>query len=126
MAAIRIGLIGDYNPRVVAHDAIPKALQLAAEPLGIPRVEACWLPIASLTQVSNENSNEKLRAFDGLWCVPGSPYSSMDGALEAIRFARTTGMPFRGTCGGFQHAMIEYARNVPRNGIPVVLANRIA
>jgi CTP synthase (UTP-ammonia lyase) len=36
----------------------------------------------------------------------------MDGALHAIRFAREHGRPFLGTCGGFQHAVIEYARNV--------------
>jgi CTP synthase (UTP-ammonia lyase) len=36
----------------------------------------------------------------------------MEGALGAIRFARTERVPFLGTCGGFQHAMIEYARNV--------------
>jgi CTP synthase (UTP-ammonia lyase) len=36
----------------------------------------------------------------------------MDGALLAIRHARECGVPFLGTCGGFQHAVIEYARNV--------------
>ncbi len=36
----------------------------------------------------------------------------MDGALSAIRFAREQGIPFLGTCGGCQHAIIEYARNV--------------
>jgi CTP synthase (UTP-ammonia lyase) len=36
----------------------------------------------------------------------------MEGALRAIRFAREQGRPFLGTCGGFQHAIIEYARNV--------------
>jgi len=36
----------------------------------------------------------------------------MDGALRAIRWARETGRPFLGTCGGFQHAIVEYARNV--------------
>jgi RimJ/RimL family protein N-acetyltransferase len=36
----------------------------------------------------------------------------MDGALRAIRFARERRVPFLGTCGGFQHAVIEYARNV--------------
>jgi CTP synthase (UTP-ammonia lyase) len=29
--------------------------------------------------------------------------------LSAIRFARQTGRPFLGTCGGFQHALLEYA-----------------
>jgi CTP synthase (UTP-ammonia lyase) len=108
MEAIKIGLIGDFNPRVVAHEAISKALHLAAEPLGIEQFETCWLPTASLAQ----NSNGQLEGFAGLWCVPGSPYSSMDGALEGIRFARSNGVPFLGTCGGFQHAIIEYARNV--------------
>ena len=36
----------------------------------------------------------------------------MDGALRAIRFARQQQRPFLGTCGGFQHAVLEYARNV--------------
>jgi CTP synthase (UTP-ammonia lyase) len=36
----------------------------------------------------------------------------MEGALTAIRRARERGMPFLGTCGGFQHAVIEFARDV--------------
>jgi CTP synthase (UTP-ammonia lyase) len=36
----------------------------------------------------------------------------MEGALLAIEFARETKLPFLGTCGGFQHAVIEFARNV--------------
>jgi CTP synthase (UTP-ammonia lyase) len=36
----------------------------------------------------------------------------MDGALRAIRYAREHNVPFLGTCGGSQHALIEYARNV--------------
>jgi CTP synthase (UTP-ammonia lyase) len=36
----------------------------------------------------------------------------MDGALAAIRYARQKRVPFLGTCGGFQHALLEYARNV--------------
>ena len=47
-----------------------------------------------------------------LWCVPASPYRSMEGALTAIQVARERHVPFLGTCGGFQHAVIEYARNV--------------
>jgi CTP synthase (UTP-ammonia lyase) len=36
----------------------------------------------------------------------------MEGALTGIKFAREHDVPFIGTCGGFQHAIIEYARNV--------------
>jgi CTP synthase (UTP-ammonia lyase) len=36
----------------------------------------------------------------------------MEGALRTIRFARERNIPFLGTCGGFQHALIEYCRSV--------------
>ncbi len=32
--------------------------------------------------------------------------------MRAIQFAREQRRPFLGTCGGFQHAVLEYARNV--------------
>ncbi len=103
---IQIGLIGDYSPKVTAHIAIPQALAIAANGTGI-KVNVTWLPTESLAQ-----DLEQLSSFNGLWCVPASPYASMDGALSAIRFAREGNRPFLGTCGGFQHALIEYARNV--------------
>jgi CTP synthase (UTP-ammonia lyase) len=53
-----------------------------------------------------------LRGFDAIWLAPGSPYASADGAFAAVRTAREQGIPFLGTCGGFQHALIEYARHV--------------
>ena len=36
----------------------------------------------------------------------------MEGALRVIRFARENDRPFLGTCGGCQHAVLEFARNV--------------
>jgi CTP synthase (UTP-ammonia lyase) len=103
--ALRIGLIGDYDSAVTAHQAIPLALALAESESGLP-LELEWLPTDGIT------SDRSLQRMDGLWCVPASPYRSMDGALRAIRFARETPRPFLGTCGGFQHALIEYARSV--------------
>ncbi|PRP69451.1 hypothetical protein BUE93_16865 [Chromobacterium amazonense] len=101
---IRIALVGDYRADVPAHQAIPQALQLAAQSLDLP-VDAQWLATDSLT------ATEQLACFDGIWCVPASPYRNMEGALLAIRHARERNLPFLGTCGGFQHAVIEYARN---------------
>lgn len=103
---IKIGLIGDYSPDVTAHVAIPKALRLAAAEAGC-EVEKSWLATETLL-----GNLQRLSNFHGLWCVPASPYKSMDGALSAIRFAREQNIPFLGTCGGFQHAVIEYVRNV--------------
>lgn len=101
---LRIGLVGDLNPQVPAHRAIPLALAMAAEKMGI-RVTPQWLP------TSDVGTGDSLKAFDGLWCVPASPYLDMQGALTAIRFAREHQVPFLGTCGGFQHALIEHARH---------------
>jgi len=106
-ATIRIALIGDYNPEVPVHVAIPRALELAAKG-SVRAVESAWMA----TPLFTTKSDERLLQFDAIWCVPNSPYASMEGALCAIRFARESGRPFLGTCGGFQHTIIEYARNV--------------
>ena len=44
--------------------------------------------------------------------LPGSPYRHAAGVLAAIEAARTTATPLLGTCGGFQHLLLEFARNV--------------
>ena len=104
-SAIRIALIGDHDPEVTAHQAIPVALGMAAEHLG-QDIQFQWLATDRI------NAATPLNDFDGFWCVPASPYRDMDGALRAIRFAREQQRPFLGTCGGFQHAVLEFARNV--------------
>ena len=103
--SVMIGLIGDYNESVPAHQAIPIALQRAAEIFDIT-VGFEWVSTEEVTSIT------RISRFGGLWCVPASPYRSMDGALLAIRHAREGAVPFLGTCGGFQHAVVEYARNV--------------
>ncbi|MCU1748355.1 CTP synthase [Pseudomonas sp. 6D_7.1_Bac1] len=102
---LRIALIGDYDPQVTAHQAIPLALNMAALHNEVD-LHFQWLATDRI------NANTPLAGFDGFWCVPASPYRNMDGALSAIRFAREQQRPFLGTCGGFQHAVLEYARNV--------------
>ena len=102
---LTLALVGERDERKVAHRAIEAALPLVAQTLGAP-VDARWLATDAITDAS------VLRDVHGVWCVPGSPYKSMDGALLAIRHARTSGLPFLGTCAGFQHAVVEYARHV--------------
>jgi CTP synthase (UTP-ammonia lyase) len=102
-----IAMVGDHDPDVVAHRAVPKSLGLSALSLGRP-VDAVWVA----TERVAEDEEEALGHVDAIWLVPASPYRSMEGALAAVRRARERGMPFLGTCGGFQHAVIEFARNV--------------
>lgn len=101
-----IALIGDYNKNFVAHHAIPQALELARNALNTD-VNWQWLETVSL-----DNVEENLSQFSAIWVVPGSPYANTDAVLKAILFARETNRSFLGTCGGFQHALVEYARNV--------------
>lgn len=103
--AIRIALIGDHDPQVTAHRAIPVALQRVAEHL-TRTVQFNWLATDQI------HADTALNLYDGFWCVPASPYKSEDGALRAIRFAREQRRPFLGTCGGFQYAVLEHSRNV--------------
>ncbi len=106
MKAVRVALVGDYDPAVTAHQAIPEALRLSGDRLGAT-VEPVWTHTATLGP-----DLAPLAGCAGVWCVPASPYANPGGALAAIRFAREGGRPFLGTCGGFQHALLEYARNV--------------
>lgn len=103
---VRVALVGDYSETVLAHQAIPLALELAATENHVG-VEGVWTHTTSIANPATD-----FRDFDGLWCVPASPYADMEAALNAIRYAREQGVPFLGTCGGFQHALVEYARNV--------------
>lgn len=104
---VRIVLVGDRSDAVVAHRAIPVALDRAAHDAG-RTVDAEWLHTGSL----GPEMAARLADAHGVWSVPGSPYANMDAALTAIGFARRSGVPFLGTCAGFQHAVIEYARSV--------------
>ena len=107
-STIRIGIIGDYREENASHRATDAALQHAGTTLGAT-VEGEWLPTSDLPGTPAKRS---LARYDGLLCAPGSPYASMDGALAAIRYARENNRVFLGTCGGFQHLVIEFARNV--------------
>jgi len=102
---LRIALVGDFNPDVIAHQAIPLAIDDAAAVLELT-ADYDWLATEEI------QSPEDLVGYDAIWVVPASPYKNAQGALTAIRYARENGLPFLGTCGGFQHAIVEYARNV--------------
>jgi CTP synthase (UTP-ammonia lyase) len=106
--AVRIGILGDFNTEFRSHHATTDSLQHAARKLDF-KLESEWIPTPSLTAA---NAEKILETFDGLWASPGSPYKSFDGMLKGIEFARRRDWPFLATCGGFQYALIEFARNV--------------
>ncbi|MEU7027865.1 hypothetical protein AB0A60_14390 [Streptomyces sp. NPDC046275] len=101
----RIALVGDRSPHVKSHVRIPLLLDVLAEREGLV-LDAYWI------RSGDAAGPGAVEGFDAVWLLPGSPYESEAGALAAIRTAREDGVPFLGTCAGFQHALIEYARDV--------------
>ena len=99
----RLALVGDRSPAVQSHARLPDVLA-AFDGDGTP-IDAYWIG-------TNEVVATDLAAFDGIWLLPGSPYADADGAIDAVTVARERGVPFLGTCGGFQHMLLEFARNV--------------
>jgi CTP synthase (UTP-ammonia lyase) len=103
-----LAIFADFDPGSKSHIATNEAVAHSAAGLGLA-VETRWI---ATTELDQPKGLKRLEEFDGFWIGPGSPYASMDGALAAIRMARERGIPLLGTCGGFQHIVIEYARNV--------------
>jgi CTP synthase (UTP-ammonia lyase) len=106
----RIALVGDRSANVRAHARIPALIDALLQRDGIA-LDAYW--IATVDAVACD-----LSRFDAIWLAPGSPYDSAAGAIAAVRTAREQRIPFLGTCGGFQHALLEFARDVC--GLPAV------
>ena len=100
----RIALVGDRSDNVRAHARIPALVDALLRRDGIA-LDPYWIATPDVAACD-------LGRFDAIWLVPGSPYDSADGAMAAARTARERRIPFLGTCGGFQHALLEFARNV--------------
>lgn len=103
----RVVIVGDYDSSMYTHLAIDDALRHVCE-LREHALEWSWVATPPLAS----NAEAQLGLIDAIWLAPGSPYASLDGAVAAVRFARERGIPFLGVCGGFQHAIIEFARDV--------------
>jgi CTP synthase (UTP-ammonia lyase) len=105
LAPARVALVGDRSPHVRAHQRIPGLIDALGQREGLI-LDAYWIGSDEVTDPGS------LAGFDGIWLVPGSPYRSEAGAIAAVRCAREELIPFLGTCGGFQHAVLEFARDV--------------
>lgn len=102
---LNIAVLGDYDETSISHQCISGALHLAATKL-LVEAQMTWIESKDLTDV-----NHLLQKFNGIWVTPGSPYNNRTGILEAIKFARLNNIPYIGTCGGYQHAILEFAQN---------------
>lgn len=104
MKTVSIAIIGEYSPDYRPHASTNSAITHSAAQLDL-QVNADW--------ISTDDIGDTLfETHSGIWVAPGSPYRNLGKTLDAIRHARENDVPCFGTCGGFQHMVIEYARNV--------------
>ncbi len=105
---ITVGLIGKYVELQDAYKSILESFIHAGA------ANECKVQIVNVQSefISAENVHEKLGYLDGLLVAPGFGQRGTEGKIEAVKFARETGLPFFGICLGMQMAVIEYARNV--------------
>jgi CTP synthase (UTP-ammonia lyase) len=103
---IKIAILGDYNPKV------PTLLQLdtVAKQLALESRDNLLFEWVNTDDFDFKTAFD--HEYDGLWIAPGSPYRDANNVLEAIAHARINKIPTLGNCGGFQHMLIEFARNV--------------
>jgi CTP synthase (UTP-ammonia lyase) len=104
---IQLGIMGDFDASNATHIANNEALDHAAKQIGKPFTYE-WVG----TERIEPEFDNIIRSYHGFLIAPGSPYKSMSGVLKIIEYARTHNIPTLGTCGGFQHMIIEFARNV--------------
>ncbi|HKA19383.1 MAG TPA: hypothetical protein VKM94_16570 [Blastocatellia bacterium] len=100
----RVALLGEYTPTFQPHIDTETSIEHSRAFLE-SEIEGSWVSTADIDK-------GLFKRFSAIWVVPGSPYKNMNNTLWAIRYARENNIPCLGTCGGFQHMVIEYARNV--------------
>ncbi len=105
---VRIAVVGKYMKHRDAYKSVYESLDHAGiahrTRVSVVRVEA--------EEVGARGADALLGGVDGILVPGGFGMRGIEGKIEAIRFARTNGIPFFGICLGMQCAVIEFARDV--------------
>ena len=105
---VTVALVGKY---IQLHDAYISVVE-ALKHGGIfsrATVHIKWIDSETVTA---ENADELFSDVDGILVPGGFGDRGIDGKIEAIRYARTHGLPFLGLCLGMQLSIVEFARDV--------------
>jgi CTP synthase len=106
---VRVAVVGKYTDYQDSYKSVVESLIHGgiANDVG---VDLQWVSSEKFTDAAR--TEEVLRDCDALLVPGGFGVRGVEGMVEAIRYARETGMPFFGICLGMQTAIIEFARNV--------------
>jgi CTP synthase len=106
---VRIAVIGKYTELIDSYKSVQEALIHGGIGNDVG-VQISWL--ASDMFTGRDKTRELLADYHGVLIPGGFGVRGVEGMLEAIRYARESGLPFFGICLGMQTAIIEFARNV--------------
>ena len=107
MVEVRIAIVGEFHKDFIPHTSLNQSLDYLSGNAACS-LEYAWVATSAL----EKNAPEVLSPYHGIWSAPGSPFKSLQGAVNAIRYAREHNIPHLGTCAGFQYTVIEIARNM--------------
>jgi CTP synthase len=101
---VRIALVGKYVQLHDAYLSVSEALKHAGIHHGV-EVEIDWV------DAERGDLERVIAGADGILVPGGFGDRGIEGKIEAVRIARTSGVPYLGICLGMQVAVIEFARN---------------
>jgi len=103
----KIAILGDFNPAYPTQHALNDSTRHVQKHLN-KEIQFDWIA----TDIFNPQIVFEKENYKGLWVAPGSPYRNMKNVINAIKYSRINNIPTFGNCGGFQHMVIEFAKNV--------------
>ena len=112
-----IALVGKYTNLQDSYLSVISALKHSSTATGqklrLEMIESSYLEeYAKLSSPAlYEDSWEKLKRAHGIVVPGGFGIRGIEGKVQAVRYARTSGTPFLGVCLGMQAAVIEYTRS---------------
>ena len=104
---VSIALVGKYVDLPDAYLSVVEALRHGALAAGVA-LDLRW--IAS-DDMEGMLGGTHLEGIDGIVVPGGFGVRGIEGKIEAVRYAREHGIPFRGLCLGLQGAVIEFSRS---------------
>ncbi len=104
---IVIAVVGKYMKHIDAYKSVYESLDHA----GIAHKARVVVRRIEAEEIGQMGAAQALAGVDGLLVPGGFGMRGIEGKIEAIRFARTHGLPFFGICLGMQCATIEFARS---------------
>jgi len=105
---VTIAVVGKYMKHRDAYKSVYESLDHA----GIANRARVVVRRVEAEEVDRRGAAGLLSGVDGILVPGGFGMRGIEGKIEAIRYARTRGIPFFGICLGMQCAAVEFARSV--------------